>query len=82
MERLNLTLDEGTSAALARRAQREGKPRAAVAREILVEGLAHREAQERRRKLAKDYADGRADASELASVLDEPQLDLLHGDAF
>jgi hypothetical protein len=57
VERLNLTLDEGTAGALARHARREGKPRA--------EAIARREALERQRKLARDYAAGPSDARQL-----------------
>lgn len=39
MDRLNLTLDPGTSSALAKHARREGKPRAAVARELIQEDV-------------------------------------------
>ena len=77
MERLNLTLDEGTSGALARHAQREGKPRASLARELIAEALARREALDRRRKLARDYAAGRGDALEVLGDLEAGQLELL-----
>jgi hypothetical protein len=65
MGRLHLTLDDGTSGALARYARREGKPRAALARELIREAIARREALERERKLARDYAAGRSDARRL-----------------
>ena len=60
MFRLNLTLDADTNAWL----QRHAKParRAALARALIVEGIARREALARRKKLAADYAAGRADA--------------------
>jgi hypothetical protein len=77
MERLNLTLDEGTSGALARHARREGKPRATVARELIREAIAHREALEHHRKLARDYAAGRSDARQLLGELETAQLELL-----
>jgi hypothetical protein len=77
MERLNLTLDNMTSDALARYAQREGKPRAALARELICEAIARREAAAQRRRLAHDYAAGRGDAKALLEDLDAPQLDLL-----
>jgi hypothetical protein len=77
MERLNLTLDEGTSGALARYARREGKPRAALARELIREAIARREALERERKLARDYAAGRSDARQLLRDLEAAQLELL-----
>ena len=79
MDRLNLTLDEGTSGALTRHARPEGKPRAAIARELIREALARREALERQKKLAKDYAAGRDDAKELLADLEAAQLDLLAG---
>jgi hypothetical protein len=77
MERLNLTLDDVTSDHLARHAQREGKPRAALARELICEALAQRDAAAQRRKLARDYAAGRADAKLLLEDLEGPQLELL-----
>lgn len=77
MERLNLTLDAGTSGALARHARSEGKPRATIARELICEALARREALARQRKLAGDYAAGRGDAQELLADLEAAQLDLL-----
>lgn len=81
MERLNLTLDESTSGALARHARREGKPRAALARELIREAIARREAIERQRKLARDYAAGRSDAEELLSEMEAAQLELLDREA-
>lgn len=80
MERLNLTLDPDTSGALERHARRQGKPRAAVARELIREALTHREAVERQHKLARDYARGRADAADLLGELEGLQLELLHAD--
>jgi hypothetical protein len=77
MDRLNLTLDEVTFEALARHAQREGKPRAALARELIGEAIAHREAAARRRKLAHDYAAGRVDGRQLLADLEGGQLELL-----
>jgi DNA-binding GntR family transcriptional regulator len=77
MERLNLTLDEGTSGALSRHARREGKPRAALARELIREAIAQRDALERERKLARDYAAGRSDARQLLRELETAQLELL-----
>ena len=77
MERLNLTLDESTSGALARHARREGKPRAALARELIREAIARREALESQRKLARDYAAGRSDARQLLQDLEAAQLELL-----
>jgi hypothetical protein len=77
MERLNLTLDEGTSGALARHARRAGKPRTALARELIREAIARREAVEYRRKLARDYAAGRSDAKQLLQEMEAAQLELL-----
>jgi len=77
VDRLNLTLDESTSAALVRHARREGKPRAALARELIREAIARRETLERERKLARDYAAGRSDARQLLQDLEAAQLELL-----
>ena len=77
MDRLNLTLDHDTSGALARHARHEGKPRAALARELIMEALARREAVAQRRKLARDYVAGRDDAKELLAELERGQLELL-----
>ena len=77
MERLNLTLDEGTSGALARYARREGKPRATLARELICEAIARRETLDSRRKLARDYAAGRDDAKQILNDLEAAQLELL-----
>ena len=77
MERLNLTLDEGTSGALARHARREGKPRAAFARELIREAIARREVLEAERKLARDYAAGRSDVKEVLREMELAQLELL-----
>jgi hypothetical protein len=75
MPRLNLTLDEDTFGRLTRHAKGQGGRRAALARRILREGLDAREARDRRRKLAADYAAGRPDARELLEHLERPQLD-------
>ncbi len=77
MARLNLTLDPDTFQKLDRHSGRVGRPRARVATEILREGLARREAAERRKRLAADYAAGRADARALLKDLESSQLDLL-----
>ena len=77
MARLNLTLDADTFEKLDRHSGRVGRPRARVATEILREGLARREAAERRKRLAADYAAGRADARALLKDLESSQLDLL-----
>ncbi len=76
MARLNLTLDDDTARSLEKHARKAGSRQATLARQILREGLARREALERRRKLAKDYAAGRTDASELAD-LETAQLELM-----
>lgn len=75
MARLNLTLDDDTLARLASHAKREGGRGPALARRILREGLDAREARERKRKLAADYAAGRSDARELLESLETAQLD-------
>ncbi|MCC6527048.1 MAG: ribbon-helix-helix protein, CopG family [Polyangiaceae bacterium] len=80
MERLNLTLDAPTSSALARHARRQGKPRAAVARELIQEALGRREALERQRKLARDYAAGREDGAAVLADLETLQLEVLDRD--
>jgi len=72
-----LTLDEGTSSALAKHARLQKKPRATVARELIREALGRREALERQRQLARDYAAGRSDARELLEDLERPQLEAL-----
>jgi metal-responsive CopG/Arc/MetJ family transcriptional regulator len=77
MARLNLTLDEDTLRQLDRHTKRSGKPRAALARELLREGLAQREAAERRKQLAADYAAGRADTRALLKDLEAGQLALM-----
>ncbi len=79
MERLNLTLDAGTSGALARHARREGKPRATLARELIREAIAQRDALEIKRKLARDYTAGRNDAKQILTDLEAAQLELLAG---
>jgi predicted transcriptional regulator len=75
MERLQVTLDAGTAGALTRLARRARKPRAALARELIREAIARREALERERTLARDYAAGRSDAKRLLkdlSLADSP----------
>jgi hypothetical protein len=80
MERLNMTLDEPTACALRKHARLDGKPRAAMARELLREALGRREALERAKNLARDYDAGRRDARELLAELEAAQLDLLGSD--
>lgn len=75
MSRLNLTLDDDTHDWLARHAAAADVAVAAFARELLREAVARREADARRRKLARDYAAGRADAAELLRDLEAPQLE-------
>jgi hypothetical protein len=77
MARLNLTLDADTFRHLERYGRRAGMPLARLAKELLAEGLARREAVERRRQLARDYVAGRADAGALLRDLEGPQLELL-----
>lgn len=77
MTRVNLTLDPDTFARLSRVARQAHAPCAAVARALLLEGLDHRETAERQRKLAADYAAGRADARALLEELEMPQLENL-----
>jgi len=77
MARLNLTLDDDTFRRLDRHIKRAGKPRAALARELLCEALAQREAAERRKQLAADYAAGRGAARALLRDLEAGQLDLM-----
>ena len=77
MARLNLTLDEDTFRQLDRHTKQSGTPRAALARELLREGLAQREAAERRKRLAADYAAGRGDARALLRDLEVGQLELM-----
>jgi hypothetical protein len=77
MARLNLTLDEEDSSALARHAKKEGKPQAALARELIQGGLRAIAAREKRARLARDYAAGRADASELLSEVEASELEIM-----
>lgn len=77
MARLNLTLDEDTFRRLDRHIKRTGRPRAALARELLREALAQREAAEQRRQLAADYAAGRSDARAVLRDLEAGQLALM-----
>jgi hypothetical protein len=70
MGRFNLTLDADTEKTLIRYASKLKIPVAAVARTVLLEGLANRERLERQRKLARDYAAGRAETTELLELSD------------
>ena len=80
MARMNLTLDQDTYAELEEHAKRARKPRARVVKELLIEGLARHAARERRRRLARDYAAGRADARALLHDWESGQLELLDDD--
>jgi hypothetical protein len=77
MMKFNVILDQKTYEALERQAKQAQKPCARVAKEILSEGLAQRDAAARRKKLAIDYRAGRADARALLKDLDSLQLELL-----
>jgi hypothetical protein len=77
MARVNLTLDSASHSRLAHYAKRLGRPYATVAGELVREGLARREAEERRRRLAVDYARGRADAQELLRDLEAGGLEIM-----
>lgn len=77
MGRLRLTLDAGTSEALARHARQERKPRSALDWELIRESITRRAALERPHRLARDYAVGRSDARRLLRDLEAAQLDLL-----
>ena len=75
MARLNLTLDADTSFWLERHAGAER--RAALARTLIREGIARREALARRRKLSADYAAGRADGRAVLRELELGSLEVL-----
>jgi hypothetical protein len=77
MPRLNLTLDDDTFMRLSRHARQAGAQRATLARSLLREALERRDAMERRRKLAADYAADREDARELLYDLEPGELELL-----
>ena len=77
MARLNLTLDDDTYAELEKHAKKLRTPRARLVKEILSEGLARRSAAERQRKLARDYAAGRADARALLKDWETSQLEMM-----
>jgi hypothetical protein len=80
MDRLNLTLDGDTYIALEVYAKKHGLPRAAVARQLVQEGLSRYEALERRRALARDYASERTETRDLLDALGSSQLELLERD--
>jgi hypothetical protein len=75
MTRLNMTLDLDTERALVRYARKLNLPMATAARQVLSEGLAHRDQLERQAKLARDYAEGAADAVEVLEDLSDVQHD-------
>lgn len=77
MARINLTLDRNTYTLLDEHARKLHKPRARVVKEILLEGLAQREAMERRKRLARDYAAGRDDTREVLEAWEVGQLEML-----
>ena len=77
MARLNLTLDSETFSKLARYAKAAKKNHSAAVRGLVQEGIARREALERHRKLAADYAAGRADQTTLLAELEASELELL-----
>lgn len=77
MSRLNLTLDADTDARLQRHAKRVGARRATLARDLLREALARREAGERYRKLAADYAAGNRDTRALLRDFEAAQLEVI-----
>jgi plasmid stability protein len=77
MARLNLTLDDEVSSALRKHAKREGKPQAAVARELIRAALLAVEERAKRHKLARDYASGRADAQALLSEMEPGELEIM-----
>ena len=80
MERLNLTLDADTARVLSQHAREHGRPRAALARELIREALDRRVERERRLQLARDYAAGRQDAAEILADLERGQLELIESD--
>jgi len=77
MARLNLTLDRDISGRLEAHARRAGARRATLARQLLREALDRREAAERRRKLAADYAAEGSAARDLLGELEPGELELL-----
>ena len=80
MGRVNLTLDHDTEIRLERHARASKTRRAALARQILREGLLRLEERDQRRKLAHDYAAGRSDARALLKEMESAQFDLLNDD--
>lgn len=80
MSRLNLTLDDDTFEWIERHAARHKIRQAALARQLLQEAVARREAIAQRRKLAADYAAGREDAAELLQEMESGELALLNSE--
>jgi len=62
---------------LEKHARQAGTRRATLARKLLREAIARREAAERQRKLAADYAAERGSTRELLRELEAGQLELL-----
>lgn len=75
MSRLNLTLDPDTLAWLERHASAAKVGVASLARQLVKEAVEHRDRTARRRKLASDYAAGRADAQDILRDVELAQLD-------
>jgi predicted transcriptional regulator len=77
MMKLSVVLDQKTYEALERQAKQTRKPRERVAKEILLEGLARRNAAAQREQLAADYRAGRANARALLNDVESAQSELL-----
>ena len=71
MPRVSVSLDERTTATLARLAQCEGTSPAALAAVLIGEAIAQRDI------LARDYAAGRDDEFEIINEMEAAQLELL-----
>ena len=70
-------LDQQTYEALEKQAKQTRKPCARIAKEILSEGLARRDAAARHKQLVADYRAGRADARAVLNNFASGQLELL-----
>ncbi len=77
MMKLNVTLDRETFEILERQAKKAQKPCVKMAKDILSEGLAQRDAAAQRERLAADYRAGRADARALLNDFESLQSELL-----
>lgn len=55
----------------------KGRPTARFARELIEQGLARMDQAERQRRLAQDYAAGRADARELLADFEPLALEVM-----